>query len=267
MTKSKSGRALFDLLSDEAEEISDLLKQDARWSPGDREVAADAPETTGPPKENGFRLVDPGPEEAPSLLVLDGRKLKVSLTPLTGAAAAFVLLLVLASAFAAGKRSGRSDGLRDGFEQGRASYADEALSDIQVARAQPAATHLVDDLMAQPGKARPEPKPANATADRPEWLTGYTYVVAQEFSSRHADDAAGARAFLEKRGIATAVVRRASGSVQLITTQGYNHKDPTQKRMASELLKKLHAAGASYYRAGGGYKLEGYFKTLKGEHW
>lgn len=269
MTKPKSGRALFDLLSDEGEEISDLLRQDARWSPGDREAAGESSKAAPSPAAKGFRYVEPGPEEAPSILVLDGRKLRVSLTPLTGTVAAFAALLVLAAAFAAGKRSGRDEGMRIGFDEGRASYAAEAMSDIQVARAQPAATHLVDDLLATPATARPKPAgaPSRATADRPEWLTGYTYVVAQEFAAGHAEDATAARAFLAQRGIPTAVVRLANGSVQLITTRGYNRRDPTQKKMAGELLTKLHAAGAAYYQSGGGYKLEGYFKTLKGEHW
>jgi hypothetical protein len=37
--------------------------------------------------------------------------------------------------------------------------------------------------------------------------------------------------------------------------------------MAEELLKKLHAVGSKYYAGGGGYKLEGYFKTLKSDRW
>ncbi len=267
MTKSKSGRALFDLLSDEAEEISDLLRQDARWSPADREEADEPPETATATKSGGFRFVEPALEESPGLLVLEGRRLRLSLTPATGAATAAAVMLVIALAFAAGKRSGRDEGMRAGYDEGRASYVAQTASDIEVARAQPVATHLVDGLMERSGPTSATPVPARPTADGPEWLSGYTYVVAQEFSTRHAEDAVQVKAYLAQQGIATAAVRRANGSVQLITTQGYNHKDPTQKRMASELLTKLHAAGAGYYRAGGGYKLEGYFKTLKGEHW
>ena len=91
--------------------------------------------------------------------------------------------------------------------------------------------------------------------------------MAQEFARPGIGDIAKAQAFLAEHGIETAPVQYESGSVQLITTQGYNHQDPTQKLMANELLKKLHAVRAKYYAGGGGYKLEGYFKTLKRDSW
>jgi hypothetical protein len=102
---------------------------------------------------------------------------------------------------------------------------------------------------------------------KPQWIRGYTYIVAQEFSAESAGNAAKAQAFLADHGIVVAQVPYPSGAIQLIATQGYNHRDPTQKRMAEELLKKLHAVGSKYYAGGGGYKLEGYFKTLKSDRW
>ena len=87
--------------------------------------------------------------------------------------------------------------------------------------------------------------------------------MAQEFTAGHADSARQAKAFLDGRGITTELVQYPSGSVQLITTQGYNRNDPTQRRLADELLNKVRAAGAEFFAQGGGYKLEGYFKTLK----
>jgi len=63
------------------------------------------------------------------------------------------------------------------------------------------------------------------------------------------------------------LVRLSNGATQLITTQGYNRRDPTQHQMADQLLEKTRTLGAQYYAAGGGYKLEGYFKSLKSDTW
>ncbi|MCH8146823.1 MAG: hypothetical protein IH987_02380 [Planctomycetes bacterium] len=57
------------------------------------------------------------------------------------------------------------------------------------------------------------------------------------------------------------------GSIQLITTQGFNRRDPAQKQMAAAALEEVHKIGKLFYAQGGGYKLKGYFKTLKGDAW
>ena len=57
------------------------------------------------------------------------------------------------------------------------------------------------------------------------------------------------------------------GSIQLITTQGFNRRDAAQKQMAAAALEEVHKIGKRFYAQGGGYKLKGYFKTLKGDAW
>ena len=94
-----------------------------------------------------------------------------------------------------------------------------------------------------------------------------TYIVAQEFAPGREEDARRAGAFVGERGIAVDIVRLDGGAMQLITLQGYNHKDAAQKKLADELLKKQRAAGAEYFASGGGYKLEGYYRTLKRDKW
>jgi len=223
----------------------------------------------------GLRVVGPPETEVDKdirFLELENERVRMSFTSKTAAVTFFVVVVILVVAFEIGRRSGYTAGIGAGFQQGRASYAAEAMSEIEAARNQPAATHLLSELMetaeAAPARVETIVDENPGDVDRPQWIRGYTYVVAQEFSPADADTAAAkARAFLAEHGIATAAVRYDSGSVQLITTQGYNHKDPTQKRMANELLKKLHAIGAKYYAGGGGYKLDGYFKTLKDDRW
>ena len=185
----------------------------------------------------------------------------------------FIAAVGLIASFELGSRLGHGRGLKTGYEAGRASYAAEAASEIEVARAQPPATHLVSRLLEDPapaevpGEANRERKNARVP-QTPGWIRDYTYIVAQEFTAGRLDDARQAREYLAEHGIPTAFIRGSGGgAVQLITEQGYNHGDPTQKRIAEELLKRIHDAGASYYAQGGGYKLKGYYKTLKSDTW
>jgi hypothetical protein len=195
----------------------------------------------------------------------------VSFSSTTAAIAVFVGMAVVLGAFELGSRGGYEDGVRIGHEAGRASYAAEAVSEIEEARRRPPATHLVSGLLADsaPSAAEPVESSKGATSDAVEttWVCGYTYIVAQEFAANRAEDAQCAQRFLAERGITTAVVGLPNGAIQLITTEGYNHKDPTQKRIAEQMLEKERGIGAEYYAAGGGYRLNGYFKTLKGHQW
>ena len=108
-----------------------------------------------------------------------------------------------------------------------------------------------------------DPAPAGTT----KWVRDHTYVVAQEFPNGDMAAANRAKDFLATVGITADVVRRPNGSLQLITTKGYSLRDPAQRVLAEDLKRRVHSAGAQYYAAGGGYKLEGYFKTLKGDRW
>ena len=225
---------------------------------------------------------------AEGLVELDGDRLRVNLTPVTAAVAVFVICLVALAAFVVGQRRGDKAGFARGFASGRDSYAAGALDAIEAARNQPPATHLVTSLLADaparaaggeriaepPGRGGGGLSPVGRVADPAAtagaavgWVRDLTYVVAQEFAAGREEDARRAQAFLAKRGIDSGIVRLDSGAMQLITLQGYNHKEPAQKKSADELLKKERAAGAEYFATGGGYKLEGYYKTLKRDQW
>lgn len=100
-----------------------------------------------------------------------------------------------------------------------------------------------------------------------KWIRGYTYIVAQEFAAGREDDARRAQDFLADHRVPTDLVTYPSGSIQLITLQGYNRSDSTQKSISQKLLRKVHSIGEMYSRQGGDYKLEGYFKKLTGDSW
>jgi hypothetical protein len=226
--------------------------------------------------------------DAEGLVELDGDRLRVNLTPVTAAIAVFVICLAALAAFVVGQRWGDKAGFARGFASGRDSYTVGTLDAIEAARNQPPATHLVTPLLedaparssggervAEPsgrggGGLNPVGRVANNAAPAVAavgWVRDLTYVVAQEFAAGREDHARRAQAFLAERGIESGIVRLDSGAMQLITLQGYNHKEPAQKKLADDLLKKERAAGAEYFATGGGYKLEGYYKTLKRDQW
>jgi hypothetical protein len=216
-----------------------------------------------------LQVIEPGPAGL-SAFAVQGERLYLSLTSVSAAGVAFVLLAVVALGIGLGFRQGRARGLVEGFAAGRASYLADTTSEIEAARQQSPATYLVGGLLdvAQPvgGSDARAQQPGETGGDRADrWIDGYTYVVAQEFSSKNAADVEQARRFLADHGVETLAQPLASGGVRLITTQGFDRKDPAQRKLADQLLEKVRAIGAQYFASGGRYKLEGYFKTLAGD--
>jgi len=228
---------------------------------------------------------------------IKGDRLELSLTPLTAAVGAFVILLLVLGVYIVGRNRGEKAGLRGAFEIAAAGPLDE-IDGVETVRQQPPASHLVESLFESNAKANANANP-NAKPDRdiergartpdrsadgkarsnsgavaktppgPQqgWARDYTYIVAQEFAAGRSEDARRAQEYLTSKGFVAQVVKLSGGALQLITLEGYNHKDPAQKQKADEILKKQRAAGAEYFASGGGYKLEGYYKTLKKDQW
>lgn len=212
---------------------------------------------------------------APARVIeLDDDRVRISLTSVGCAVVVFAVAVLAVGAFDLGRRRGDGKGFERGYEAGRASYAADTVSEIETARNQPPATHLVASLLERPDPDRKDVQDDQSIAQDSDmnrstdaWIRDYTYIVAQEFGIGHLDDAPGAQDFLAEHGIESALVRTPRGSAQLISVQGFDRSDPTQRKMADQLLQKVHAVGAQYYADGGGYKLEGYFKTLKSDRW
>lgn len=281
--KAKRGPALFDLL-----EKSQLKGPVVPGSPPPpvgrtKPIGLDsaAPAATGPaddPADSRPLTFHPSAKEPParvSLFELDGDRIRVSLTSVTSAIALFIGLVVLFGIYELGRQSGRRIGFQAGHAAGRVSSANEMATDVEAARAQPPATHIVSGLLKEPttktasrsGAAPSTSGSPAASAGSTAWLTGYTYVVAQEFAPGRDEDARRAQEFLVQHGIETERVNLANGATLLVTRQGYNHKDVGQKQQSDQLLQKVRSVGAKYFAAGGGYKLEGYFRTRKAEGW
>jgi len=293
MRKQRRGPALFELLQGDRSERAELL------NPSGLRVVRSDHEDHDPahhPEEalaiSAGLTVDVGKaagqmRSVATIVELDGSRLRLNLTPVTAAVAVFLVCLVGMAGFVIGERRGDKAGFVRGYGSARESLAAGAGDAVETARNQPPATQLVTSLLEDsPDRVVPKGRMGEASAVRltpagnlggsaatvgavpaTGWVRDFTYIVAQEFTSGREEDARRARAFLGERGIAADIVRLDGGAIQLITLQGYNHKDPAQKKLADELLKKQRAAGAEYFASGGGYKLEGYYRTLKRDQW
>ena len=271
MRKAKRGPALFELLSADTEQNTERLQVPTWWAGQERgsggQVIKIPPKAeTQPPVTSGRDSRAEVQTESSLLAFVDG-KIRLSLTSTAAAIAVFVGLTTLLIAFEMGTRRGFADGAK----AGRASYVAEAASEIDLAREQEPATHIVaglfDDLVGTEPAAQVAGRTDSATGTATTWIRDYTYIVAQEFSAGQPENARVARAFLAKHGVETAMVIQPGGSIQLITTQGFNRRDAAQKQMAASALEEVHKIGKRFYAQGGGYKLKGYFKTLKGDAW
>ncbi len=276
MRRTKSGPALFEVLTRGQDTTSDTLKTPEWWSASggeqgsQAEVAAEKRPAAAPAPSRGGEA--PGGNRGnPPFLELVGSRVRLTFTSGTAAAAVFLLMTSVLAGFELGRRSGDAAGKLRGYEAGRASYAADALDEIQAARTQPLATHVVRSLLAEPESETQQAQPSGNEGSRdPEatqWIRDYTYIVAQEFAPGRTEDAQRAQTYLAEHGIATALVKLSGGAIQLITTQGYNRQDPTQKQLADKLLEKEHSVGGRYFADGGQYRLKGYFRTLKGDRW
>ncbi len=270
MGKPKRETALFDLLTDGEQTPTQALNapdRKGRSGAGTSDV-----DSRGPVAHQGA-ITDSAAAASDvdaTFFELDGDRIRLSFSSISAGVAVFAAMALLVVAFEVGRRSGTTDGFRRGHAAGRDSYAAEAVSEIAQARQQPPATRLVgtllDDAEAGPTASDSVGGPSTASP-RSKWIRENTYVVVQEFGVGRRGDALRAKAFLAERGIATEIVMYPRGTMQLVTAQGYDRSDSTQRQLADELKRKVREFGAAYFAGGGGYRLEGYFKTLKTEDW
>ena len=150
MGRSKRGPSLFEVLSREDGAGVDVPKVPNWWARGDDDVMAPAGEAgsarspSEPPADVESRRGEAGGTRP--MFVLDGERLRVSLTSTTAAVTLFAAVVVLLGTFEVGRRIGNQAAFKHGFSAGRASYEAEAMSEIEAARQQPAATQVVAGL-------------------------------------------------------------------------------------------------------------------------
>ncbi len=277
MAKGKQGPNLFDLIYEGDESNPDSMKVPGWWSgrhtsklKGRRaanvEGVGPASPTLSEPtsQERGAgELTQPV-----SFFQIEGPWIRISFTSVSAAGAVLVIVVSMVLCFDWGSRVGYNDGLAIGHRLGQESLSANSIDEIELARTQPANPDLIRPLLEVSDEAGlPESNSSGADQASVLWVKGYTYIVLQEFLPDRMGDASQAQAFLRQQGIDSEIIKTSRGGVQLITTQGYNHRDPAQKKLAEKFLGKIHAAGQSYFAQGGGYRLEGYYKLLKKDTW
>jgi len=282
MTKSRQhGPALFDLLGDSQNDANDALRPSQSASPSapadsktshrpesgqaivpSRKTTTERPQVAGEASESGTETVR---RRRRRLLEFDDAYVTISLTSVTAAVVVFLFAVGLLALYELGRTRGQSAGFKNGYRAGRVSYEADATSEIEAARNAPPESHVVQGLLESTGAS--EADNGLETSPSGPWVQGLTYIVAQEFAPHAEQDALKAQAFLRSQGIDTALIRQDNGWFQLVTTQGYDRSDTVQRNLADTFLTKEHEAGAAYYASGGGYRLEGYFKTLRDERW
>lgn len=289
MRKTRKGPALFELIGDRALAGKAAARHDGGAScelpDSPRDDRCDEVVASALPAPE-FRADPAHPDHASADTVVhfDGDRVRISLSSIGAAVATFVAIVFLAGGFLLGKSRGRQDGLLAGYQAGRESFEAGVVNDIEAARNQPPATYLIGGLLENPaaepakrntetGRERASVSPPAAEmqtakgplSGQPEWIDGFTYIVAQEFPGSARADAEAAQSYLEQHGVATAIAVQPGGRLLLTTLQGYNRKDPVQRKLSDQLGEKVRAIGAQYYASGGRYKLEGYLKTHKDE--
>ncbi|MFQ5490608.1 MAG: hypothetical protein ACE5GE_07795 [Phycisphaerae bacterium] len=287
MGKSKHGTALYEVLR------KDNLSDQQAWVRAPEqfeeplepraEPSEEAPAPTvepvlevsppSPPPVMPVATPDVGPGE-PIWRIAEGR-MHLALSSRGLGLAIFGLGCLLLIAYAVGQRSGQKRGLAQGFLNGKQATQAAAVDEIGQARAQPATQGIFDGVGDSPVQpVDPQPASAVRRADPmdppagPRWVKGYTYVVVQDFRADAREDARHAQQYLADSGLETAVVELSGDwKYRLVTTQGFNRDDPVQRKLADEYLSRVRSLGQTYFKAGGRYRLEGYFKKLTAPSW
>ncbi len=278
LSKSKRGPALFDLLGENELRRASANKPTG-WvgaAPVATEVMSVPALEPAPPVDRSPTFHTPSADAAAKapFFELDGDRVRLSLTSISSAVVLFVGLVLLFGIYELGRRSGERSGFRAGHAAAAITTSPKAAdpsSPIELARSQPPATHLVNSLLKESPMSKPTSPVSAAQGSAPvaagSWTTGQTYIVVQEFAGGRDADASRAQEFLAAHGIETGPVKLSSGAILLLTRQGYNHKDLGQKQQSDQFLQKVRSVGAKYFASGGGYKLEGYYRTRKADGW
>lgn len=268
MAKSKRGPSLFEKLKRTEGPPRSPARVRSRpivspAVPSDGETGGGS---TGSPRRG------PGLSEVPDsagerVVSFDGDHLRFSFTSGYAALVIFIAVGCLSGMYWLGERHGSKLGTLEGYQRGRTSYRSQVADEIAAARQQEPASQLVTGLVdhadsTAAGRTDSTPLQLPAAQGNP-WVAGLTYIVVQEFSATNGAHVETAQRFLAERDIETVAVQLESGSTQLITKQGYNRRDATQRHLADKFLEKVHETGKSYYATGGGYRLEGYFKLRR----
>jgi len=241
------------------------------------ETPGTAPEVIRPPEP----VVGDAGGTRDAVLRIDGRVIRVALDSTWAAAVLFGMVVLIGVAYGLGHGSGKEAG-KDEVRKALAADGSGLLDEIEKARQGPPRPDVTQGL--GPSPLLPAEGPAESTKVAPPsttltsrddaaqrtssggWTPGLTYVVVQNFAGSARDDAVRAQVFLQQLGIETSV-EASGGRYLLVATEGFNWDDPADRDRFHRYHRRIQAAGQTYYKGGGQYKLEGYPKKLTQDHW
>lgn len=280
----RTGQLLFEKLRDAPGGSGEPAPHEFKAGEASPSPITDRPVVSRNPvrSDSAARPADPLPSQPSPRVAVKGRSLVLTLSSTSAGIVIFLCLLLLSAAYLAGNSVGERRGQERGFKLGRDSYSSSTIDEIEKARQQPPSPQLLGGLLrdqpaASPARSGnsdvlpkksdeasvPETPPASGIA----WVEGHNYIVAQEFDGQASQEAESARLFLSENEVPAAVVRLRSGRLAAVVLEGFNLKEPTQRRRADLLKEKVARLGSKYFSAGGRYKLEGYFAAYKSGAW
>ncbi len=280
----RTGQLLFDKLRDAPGGGSELPPREFRAGDTLQSPITDRPVLSQNPvrSDSVARPAEHLSSQTSPWVAVRGRSLVLTLSSTSAGIAVFLALLLLSGAYLIGSSVGERRGQERGFKLGRDSYTSSTIDEIEKARQLPPSPQLLGGLLRDEPVATPE-RSGNSSvlpetsdeASVPEalpesgiaWVGGYNYIVAQEFDGQASQEAESARLFLSENEVPAAVVRLRSGKLATVVLEGFNLKEPTQRRRADLLKEKVARLGSKYFSAGGRYKLEGYFAAYKSGAW
>jgi hypothetical protein len=247
--KSKNALALLEVLRRED------MKAEA-GAPNDSSTGQTAP----PPATQ----VSVATGDSPQALVRpEGDRLKFSVSTLTLAMVLFAALVLLAGAFALGRRLGYGSGLQAAADRAQ-MIADDEFLDL---REQPPSPGVLQDLDVVTDAVNREHAQQRRTAHAGQvgFIDDLNYVWIETFETQGA--ATAAREYLKNKEIESTLIEN-GGKWVLISREGFDYRLPEEKAACQRLSARVREVGQQYLEAGGRYGFKCYAKKkVPGSTW
>ncbi len=249
MPKSKNSLALLEVLRRE-----------------DMKPEAGAPNnsSTGQSAQPTVTQVAAAADKSPQALVRpEGDRLKFSVSTVTLAMVLFAALVLLAGAFALGRKLGYDSASRDTADQAQMIANDEFL-DLRERPPSPGVLQDLDVVTDAVNREHAQQRRA-AHAGQVGFIDDLNYVWIETFANK--GDATTAREFLKNKEIESTLIASGNKWV-LVSSEGFDYRLPEEKAACQQLSARVREVGQQYLEAGGRYGFKCYAKKkVPGSTW
>ncbi|MCH8854195.1 MAG: hypothetical protein IID41_16325 [Planctomycetes bacterium] len=234
MPKSKNALALLEV----------LRREDMKPVVGNAKASSTGQSARPPAPQVAAATAD----SPPAMVRAEGDRLKFSVSTLTLAMVVFLTLVVLAGAFALGRRSGYGSGWQAAVDRAQLIANDEFLD----LRAQPPNPGVLQDLDVVRDAVNREQAQQRRTARTGQvgFIDDLNYVWIETFTTK--GDATTAREYLKGKGIESTLIA-SGGKWVLISKEGFDYGLAEEKAACQRLSARVREVGQQYLEAGGRY--------------